>query len=216
MNEREFELKRNNLVRYLKESDVIKSLLIEKAFLKVKRELFMPSHLTEYAYSDNAFPIGFNQTISQPYTIAVMLELLDAGEGMKVLEVGSGSGYVCALLSEIVGPKGKVFGIELVKELFEQAKENLKLQGCRNAELFLGDGTKGLSERMPFDRILLSAAAGDVPEALVEQLSEGGKIVAPVGDHWSQQMQVIDKSKGKIRKIIPLPGYFVFVPLKKT
>lgn len=216
MSSKDLENKRIQLVHYLKKSDAINSALIEKAFLKVKRELFMPSNLIEYAYSDNAFPIGFNQTISQPYTIAVMLGLLNAREGMKVLEVGSGSGYVCALLSEIVGPKGKVYGIELVEGLFEQAKENLKLQGCNNAELFFGDGTKGLSERMPFERILVSAACGFVPEPLIEQLSEGGRIVAPVGDHWSQQLQLAEKTEGKISKSFPLPGYFVFVPLKRT
>lgn len=214
MKEDAFTEKRKQLVYFMKSSGAIESIEVEKAFLKVKRELFFPQHIRENAYSDNAFSIGFNQTISQPSTIAVMLELLNVKKGMKLLEVGSGSGYVCALLGELIGEKGKVYGIELVKELFEQARENLKLNGSNNVELFLGDGSKGLSEKALFDGILVSAACPFIPKPLFEQLSERGRIVAPVGDPFSQQMMIMEKVKGKPFNRDPMKGFFVFVPLK--
>ncbi len=211
--EKEFEEKRKILVQKMKANGCLKSKEVENAFLKVKRELFFPKNLMDYAYSDEAFPIGFGQTISQPSTIAVMLELLEAKKGMRVLEVGGGSGYVCALLGEIVGAKGRVFGIELVEGLFQIAKKNLIENKSKNVELFLGDGSRGLIEKSPFDRVLVSAACPFIPNSLFEQLKEKGRIVAPVGGSYSQQMVTVEKINGKRKQTIA-SGYFVFVPLK--
>lgn len=192
----------------------IKSENVKKAFLNAKREIFVPEGMQKFAYADDALPIGFGQTISQPTTIAAMLELLCAKEGMKVLEVGSGTGYVSALLSEIVGKKGKVYGIEFLEWLAEASKKNLKKQGCKNVKIFQGDGTKGLPEKAPFDRILVSAACPFVPKPLFDQLAEGGKIVAPVGDKYTQTLETVSKVKGRILKSSYQEGYFVFVPLR--
>ena len=214
MNERHFELKRKQLVEFLKSSGAVKSIPIERAFSKVKRELFVPEAYSDYAYADDALPTSLGQTISQPSTIATMLELLDAGTGMKVLEVGSGSGYVLALLSEIVGSEGKVIGIEFLHELAEKSRESSEKQGAGNVVVIEGDGGKGLDSEKPFDRILVSCACPFIPKPLFDQLKEGGRIVAPVGDKHTQLLQIMKKINGKVLKEDYIGGYFVFVPLR--
>ncbi len=207
-----FAEKRKQLVEFMDYN--VGSPLIKKAFLNVKRELFVPQHLQQSAYIDEALPIGFGQTISQPSTIAIMLEMLELQEGQKVLEVGSGCGYVLALLSEIVGEKGKVFGIEIVRELLPIAEKNLKAQGSKNVSLSAGDGSLGLQEQAQFDRILVSAACPFVPKPLFDQLAEKGIAVAPVGDKFTQEIQQMKKVQGKPMKK-EYPGtFFAFVPLK--
>ena len=210
----EFDEKRRMLVESMKGNNSLKSKRIEKAFLAVKRKQFFPESDSAYAYSDNAFSIGFGQTISQPSTIAIMLELLQAREGEKVLEVGSGCGYVLALLSSIVGDKGKVIGMELVPELVEKAEENLEKAGVKNAGVIFGDGTQGFPEKAPFKRIIVSAACPSIPKPLQEQLAEEGRIVAPVGGSFTQSMRVLGKRNGKIEVIEEGRGFFRFVPLK--
>lgn len=209
-----FRLQREQLVQYLISSQAVKSESIRKAFLNVKRELFMPEGARQSAYSDSAMPIGSGQTISQPSTIAAMLELLDVKPENKILEVGSGSAYVLALLSELAGKKGKVFGIELLQELKEKAEKNLKAQGNKNITLKVGDGTAGWKENAPFDRILVSAACPFVPKPLAEQLAENGILVAPVGDRFTQVMNIVKKINGKTIKEEYMGGYFAFVPLR--
>lgn len=209
-----FKQKREHLVFYMQSTLALKTESVKKAFLAVKRELFMPGHLKEQAYADDAMPIGFNQTISQPSTIAVMLEMLEAKDGQKILEVGSGSGYVCALLSYIVGEKGRVFGVEIVPELVDRAKKSLELQGCKNVEIIKSDGSLGLKEKAPFDRILVSAACPFIPKPLLEQLKDDGIAVAPVGDRYTQMMEQLRKTKKGFLKQHYLQSYFVFVPLK--
>ncbi|MEM0360763.1 MAG: protein-L-isoaspartate(D-aspartate) O-methyltransferase [Candidatus Diapherotrites archaeon] len=211
-----FALQRENLVREMKQSGAIESIEVESAFLKVPREMFFLKESQRFSYVDSAFPIGFGQTISQPSTIAIMLELLKVKKGLKVLEVGSGCGYVLALLSQLVGEKGKVFGIELVPELGFRSIENLEKAGVKNAFVEVGDGTKGLPGKAPFDRILVSAATETVPEPLIEQLALKGRLVAPIGPKHSQQMVVVEKdAKGKVKEWIAPKGFFVFVELKK-
>src|SRR3989344_98937 len=209
-----FEGKRKQLVEFLKSSGAVKSKAVEKAFSKVRREAFVPDAYAEYAYADDALPTNLGQTISQPSTIAIMLELLDVKEGMKVLEVGSGSGYVLALLSEIVGKEGKVVGIEFLHELAEKSREILAKENAGNAKVYEGDGGKGVESEKPFDRILVSAACPFIPKPLFDQLKEGGRIVAPVGDKHTQALQVMKKIKGKVFKEEYMEGYFVFVPLR--
>ncbi len=198
----------------MKANKSLRSEEIENAFLALEREQFFPERNSAHAYSDNAFAIGFSQTISQPSTIAIMLELLQAQEGETVLEVGSGCGYVLALLSKIVGSKGKIIGIELVPELVKIAEDNLNKAGVENAEVVSGDGSEGFPEKAQFNRILISAACSEIPPALKEQLAEKGRLVAPVGDSFTQSMRVLEKRKGKIETVEEGYGFFRFVPLK--
>lgn len=196
----------------MKENGAIKTKSVEKAFLEVERHAFFPDELVSQAYEDNAFPIGFGQTISQPSTIATMLEMLNAKKGMRVLEVGSGTGYVSALLSNIVGPKGKVFGIDILPELVERAKLTLQSIGLKNVELKQGDGGIGWKEKSPFERILVSAACASVPEALFEEINENGILVAPVGIDYAD-LVLFEKKNGKVFER-ERQGWFAFVPLQ--
>ncbi len=208
-----FAAKRRQLVEYIS-GFALKSPEVKNAFLAVRRESFLPKEYKNYSYFDEAIQIGSGQTISQPSTIAHMLELLGAKEGMRVLEVGSGSGYVIALLSRIIGSKGKVFGVECLKELEERAEENLKKEGIQNCELKQGDGADGWMEKAPFDRILVSCACPFIPKPLLSQLAERGRIVAPVGDERTQMLEVMEKVKGKPINRTFEGGLFVFVPMK--
>ncbi len=172
-----------------------------------------PLEYIEHAYEDIALPNEKGQTVSQPSTIAIMLSLLEAGKGMKVLEVGSGSGYVVALLSKIVGEKGKVFGIEFHRELAEKSIASLHKEGIRNFEVKACDGAEGWNEKAPFDMILVSCACPFIPKELFRQLKEGGRVVAPVGDAGVQMMETLIKKDGKPVKKTYYGTTFVFVPL---
>ena len=213
MGDTDFSAKRRQLVEYLRGSGAVHNPAVANAFMKVRRESFVPEAYAEYAYADNAMPNEMGQTVSQPSTIAVMLELLEAGEGMNVLEIGSGSGYVLALLSHIAGENGKVIGIEYLHELAEKSRENLAKEKIANVEVHEGDGSKGVEAGQPYDRILVSAACPFIPKPLFDQLKEGGRIVAPVGDKHTQTLQTMKKVKGKPLKEEYMGGYFVFVPL---
>jgi len=204
--------KRRQLVEFMDFN--VSSPIVKKAFLGVKRELFVPGKLQASAYVDEALPIGFGQTISQPSTIAIMLEMLELKEGQKVLEVGSGCGYVLALLSEAVGAQGKVFGVEKLKDLVEVSRKNLEAQGTKNVAVIEGDGSLGLKEEAPFDRIIVSAACPFVPKPLFDQLKEEGIAVAPVGDLYTQEIQQMRKKNGKPLKRNYAGTFFSFVPLR--
>ncbi|MFH1801392.1 MAG: protein-L-isoaspartate O-methyltransferase [archaeon] len=182
---------------------------IVDAFLKVKREDFVIDSMKSRTYEDTALPLGHGQTISQPYTIAVMLSLLDVKDSQKILEVGSGCGYVLALLSELTGKKGKVFGVELVKELAEQSKKNL--YEYSNVKVYNKNGADGLEEHAPFDRILISAACREVPERLLAQLKDHGILVAPVGSRYEQTLVKIQNKKNNFITKEKISG-FIFVP----
>ena len=197
----DFSSQRKRLVEEMKRGSAVKSESVEKAFLAVKRELFFSEESNHYAYADAAFPIGLGQTISQPSTIAAMLEALDANPGQSVLEIGSGSGYVLALLSELVGGKGSVFAIELLRELHQKAAKTVALLTYRNIFMKCGDGTLGWEEKAPFDRILVSAACEEIPKPLAEQLREGGKIVAPLGNKFTQELVCMQKQKSALKEI---------------
>jgi len=200
-------MNKTQLLQHLKKQDFPKKIL--DAFSKVKRENFIPEELKNRAYEDRALPIGKGQTISQPYTIATMLNLLDLKKDQKVLEIGSGCGYVLALMSKITGNKGKVFGVEIVKELAEKSKDNLK--GYKNIKVYNRDGRKGLEEAAPFDRIIISAACGEIPKKILSQLKDKGIVVAPVGPQYEQSLVTIQREKDDFKIKEKLPG-FVFVP----
>lgn len=205
------ELLRLRLVEELRNESYSKTVL--HAFASVPREQFVPEFLQSRAYENDALPIGYNQTISQPSTIARMLELLLVFPEQKVLEVGSGCGYASALLSKMVGEHGKIIGIELVKELAEQSKKNLKNAQVKNVEIVQGDGTKGFAKEAPFDRILVSAACPFIPKALFDQLHEKGIAIAPVGDPGFQVLTTLQKINGKPAKKEFVEENYVFVPL---
>jgi len=195
------------LLNNLKRQGFSKEIL--NAFSKVKREDFIPKILKEKAYEDTALSIGEGQTISQPYTIAVMLSMLNFKESQKVLELGSGCGYVLALMSEIVGKKGKVYGIEIIPELAKRS--NLNLKGYKNIKIYNKDGKKGLEEQAPFDKILISAAIQEIPKEILSQLKDKGILVAPVGSRFEQSLVVIQRNKDDFKIKEQIQG-FVFVP----
>jgi protein-L-isoaspartate(D-aspartate) O-methyltransferase len=175
---------------------------------RVPRHLFMDSGFINFAYKDQAFPIGAGQTISQPYTVAFQTELLQVKPKDKVLEIGTGSGYQAAILLEM---KAKVYTIERQKKLFLKAQELLPKIGYK-PHFFFGDGYEGQPAYGPYDRILITAGAPDIPENLLEQLKIGGRLVLPMGSSRTQVMTlVVKESEGKYTKTSH--GYFVFVPL---
>jgi protein-L-isoaspartate(D-aspartate) O-methyltransferase len=166
------------------------------AMSRVPRELFVPEHLERRAYDDTPLPIGLDQTISAPHMVAVMCELLDLRPGMKVLEVGGGSGYHAAVLAVLVGPKGHVYSVERKPELVVQARKNLEKAGIMNVSMIEADGSLGLPEHAPYDRISVAAAAPQIPESLKQQLIVGGKMVLPVGRYRQELLLVTRKNDG--------------------
>jgi protein-L-isoaspartate(D-aspartate) O-methyltransferase len=161
--------------------------------LRVPRDEFVPAQYRAQAYEDHPLPIGDSQTISQPYIVAVMLDYLQLKPADKVLEIGTGSGYVTALLAELVG---EVFSIERHPALAEKAREVLARLGYKSAQVFTGDGTMGLPAHAPFDAILVSAAASALPQTLVSQLGNAGRMIIPVGSGESQRLQFIRMVNG--------------------
>lgn len=201
----------DKLIQGIKCLEYLKSKRVEDALRKYKREFFVPENLKHLAYRDFPISIGFNQTISQPSTVVVMTEALEIKEGDKILEIGTGSGWQAAILSYLVGDKGKVYTIEIIEELAEFAKSNIKKLGIKNIEVFAKDGSEGLKEKAPFDKIIVTAACPDIPKPLLEQLKDGGIMVLPIGNLYLQEMYIAKKSKGKLEK--KGIGSFMFVPL---
>jgi protein-L-isoaspartate(D-aspartate) O-methyltransferase len=165
---------------------------------QVPRHLFVPAGMRAYAYQDNPLPIGLNQTISQPYIVALMTQLADPSEDNKALEVGTGSGYQAAVLSRLVN---EVYTIEIIPGLAERARTILKELGYENVFVRQGDGYQGWPENAPFDIVLVTAAATVIPEPLIEQLAEGGRLIMPVGEVGGVQVLTrLTKKDGKIEK----------------
>lgn len=178
-----------------------------RAMRSVPRHEFVPADLAPYAYDDKPLDIGFGATISQPYIVAAMSELLDVTKEHRVLEVGTGSGYQAAILSELAG---EVFSIEVVLELARSASEKLWRFGYRNVHVRHSDGYEGWPDEAPFDRIILTAAPQEIPTALIEQLAVPGKLVAPVGATEQQHLVVLDKvARENVRRRVVFPVLFV-------
>jgi protein-L-isoaspartate(D-aspartate) O-methyltransferase len=169
------------------------------------RHMFMPVYLKHLAYEDHPFPIGHGQTISQPYIVALMTELLELNGSEKVLEIGTGSGYQAAILSKLAA---QVYTIEIIPDLAEEARVRLAQMGYTNVHVITGDGYKGLPQFAPFDSIIVTAAPKEIPQALAEQLKPGGKMVIPVGE-FSQQLMLITKTRSGIKKENVIPVRFV-------
>jgi protein-L-isoaspartate(D-aspartate) O-methyltransferase len=181
------------------------------AMERVPRHEFVPDQYRSQAYADHPLPIGYGQTISQPYIVALMTELLALRPGYRVLEIGTGSGYQAAILGEIVG---EVYTVEIVAALAAEAGERLARLGCSNVRVRCGDGYFGWEEHAPYDAIIVTAAADEVPPPLLEQLKDGGKLVVPIGPPGGYQtLWEITKTGGEIRRrdvtgvlFVPLTG----------
>lgn len=200
-----------NLIQQLVIEGYLKTPRIIDAFRNVRRKDFLPEEMRDQAHLNIPLPIRFGQTISQPLTVAFMLELLQPQEGDVILDVGTGSGWQAALLADIVGKKGKVFGVERIPQLARFAKNNLAPYGFSQLHVIYGDGTHGLEEHAPYDKIIVAAAGKEIPHALIAQLKNSGRLVMPVGE-WDQSMVLLSKdSKGKINR--EEHQGFQFVPL---
>jgi protein-L-isoaspartate(D-aspartate) O-methyltransferase len=180
---------------------------VRAAMLRVPRHLFVPPPLQAHAYDNNPLPIGHGQTISQPYIVALMTDLLVLRKEDRVLEIGTGSGYQAAVLAQIVKD---VYTIEIVAPLAAEARERLARLGYRNIEVRTGDGYKGWPEKAPFDAIMVTAGADETPAPLLEQLKPGGKMVIPLGPSSATKLTLIEKQDdGRIRSRVIIPVRFV-------
>ena len=199
---------KKDLLQSLKKRGIPENVI--DAFSKVDREDFVPRELQKMAYEDSPLPISKGQTTSQPYTIAFMLAHLDVKKGQKVLEIGSGSGYALAIMAELIGSKGRAFGIERIPELERRSKKSLA--DYRNVNVYNRNGINGLEEFAPFDRIMISAALREIPEKIMGQLKNKGLLVAPKGSRFDHEIFVIQRKSGKEFEVKQrIPG-FVFVP----
>jgi protein-L-isoaspartate(D-aspartate) O-methyltransferase len=209
----EFEVLRRHMLAEISAATAHLSDLIGKAALdepvmtamgKVPRHEFVPIELQPFAYANMPLPIGFNKTISQPFIVALMTDLLDVNGDDTVLEIGTGFGYQAAILGQLAR---EVYSIEVVEELGQQAKQRLRRQGCTNVKLKIGNGYHGWSEHAPFDKIMVTAAPDLVPPPLIHQLKNGGKMVIPTGLQDAQQLILVAKDgNGRVtmRQILPV------------
>lgn len=185
----------------------VKDVYTLDAMKKVERHLFVPPRYMRMAYDDGPLSIGYGQTISQPYIVAYMTEIINPKPGDKILEIGTGSGYQAAVLAEIVD---KVYTIEIVSELAETASERLSTLGYNNVQVISGDGYFGLEKEAPFDAIVVTAASEHIPPSLIKQLKEGGKMIIPIGSPFLvQTLMLVEKKKGKISTSSLMPVRFV-------
>jgi protein-L-isoaspartate(D-aspartate) O-methyltransferase len=201
---------RNFLVKNYIEGEGIRDPEVLRAMYKVPRHEFVPEDLKNQAYEDRPLPIGLGQTISQPYVVAYMTELLQLGQDAKVLEIGTGSGYQAAILAEIVKD---VYTIEIFEELGKKAQERLERLAYKNVKVRVGDGYYGWEEFAPFDGIIVTCAADHIPPPLIQQLKPGGKMIIPVGGVFQVQMLMLvlkdDAGKVTVKNMLPVR----FVPL---
>ena len=214
-NEKHFAIFRRHMVDVigihtdLVEEELGKAALAEpvlKAMLGIPRHLFVPQTLAHLAYHDTPLPIGFEKTISQPFMCALMTDLLAPERHDAVLEVGTGLGYQTAVLAELAG---QVWSVEIVEELADSAQGRLDQLGYTNVHIRIGDGSRGWPEHAPFDKVVVAAAAEEVPAALLEQLKPNGRLVMPLGPGDAQQLSVIDKdATGIVRRLEVIPVRF--------
>jgi protein-L-isoaspartate(D-aspartate) O-methyltransferase len=184
----------------------IKDERVLAAMAKVPREEFIPVDARADAYEDGPLPIGYGQTISQPYIVAFMTEQLRPKPSDRVLEIGSGSGYQAAILAELVS---KVYSIEIVEPLAKTAEATLQRLGYKNVHVKVGDGYKGWPEEAPFDAVIVTCAPDHVPQPLTEQLKEGGRMIIPVGGFGDQELYLLEKQNGQLQRRAVLPVRFV-------
>ena len=184
----------------------IKDERVLAAMAKVPREEFVPLNTRAEAYEDGALPIGYDQTISQPYIVAFMTEQVRPKPTDRVLEIGSGSGYQAAILAELVTD---VCTVEIVEPLAKSAEATMQRLGYKNVHIRVGDGYKGWPEKAPFDAIIVTCAPQNVPQPLVDQLKDGGRMVIPVGERFAQELYLLEKKNGRLKESVTLPVRFV-------
>ncbi|MDP4238501.1 MAG: protein-L-isoaspartate(D-aspartate) O-methyltransferase [Bacteroidota bacterium] len=206
MKEIDYTLQRKEMVDWQIKGRGIHTTDILEVFMQIPRHIFVPEELRYQSYEDCPLPIGFDQTISQPYIVAYMTEALKPDKNKRVLEIGTGSGYQAAILSCLCK---EVFSIEINASLGEQTKKLLKETGYSNINLKTGDGYKGWKEFAPFDMIIVTCAPSAVPEALLEQLAERGKMIIPIGSSYNQRLYLIEKINGQNKQTAMLHVRFV-------
>jgi protein-L-isoaspartate(D-aspartate) O-methyltransferase len=184
----------------------IKDARVLAAMGKVPREEFVPSESRDASYEDRPLPIGYEQTISQPYIVAFMTEQLRPKQSDRVLEIGTGSGYQAAILAELVA---EVYTIEIVGPLAKDAQATLQRLGYKNVHVKIGDGYKGWPESAPFDAVIVTCAPDKIPQPLIDQLKDGGRMVIPVGERFAQQLYLLEKKNGQLKESVTLPVRFV-------
>ena len=206
-----YKYKIENLINEIKDMGINNEKIFE-AIRAIPRHKFVPKEYLYQAYSNYPLPIGDNQTISQPYTVAYMLNFLELKKNDKVLEIGAGSGWSVALIGFLVKP-GKVYSIEILKSLYEFASKNIKKVKLNDIKVIHADGSQGLQEYAPYDKIVLTAASPSIPKPILEQLKVNGILIAPVGFGYGQEMvKIIKINKNDYRE--ERLGSFIFVPLK--
>ena len=205
-----YEIKRKELVKRLILEGRIYSKEVERAFLEIPREVFVPDSIKKFAYLDTPLEIGNGQTISAPHMVAIMVEGLDIKKGQKILEIGAGSGYHAAIVSKLIGKDGHIYTIERHSSLVENAKNNIKNAEITNITIETGDGSQGLIKYAPYDRIYVTCAAPGIPPPLIEQLKNKGKLMIPVGKTICE-LKLIEKKGNKL--IENDLGGCAFVPL---
>jgi protein-L-isoaspartate(D-aspartate) O-methyltransferase len=206
-----YQEKRNQMVNQQIKDRGISNAAVLRSMRTVKRHLFVPQDQSNNAYEDRPLPIGYGQTISQPYIVGYMTEVIKPGQDFKVLEIGTGSGYQAAVLGEIVK---EVYTIEIVPQLGEAATSRLEKLGYKNVQVKIGDGYDGWKEHAPYDAIVVTAAAEYIPPPLIEQLKDGGRIIIPVGSPFMTQMLMLVQKKGDkttTRSLFPV----AFVPFTR-
>src|SRR5436189_1060253 len=202
----DFAAQRQRMVEQQLKPRGIKDERVLAAMAKVPREEFVPVEARADAYEDGPLPIGFDQTISQPYIVAFMTEQLQLRPSDRLLEIGSGSGYQAAVLAELVAD---VYTVEIIEPLAKTAQATLQRLGYKNVHLKIGDGYQGWPEEAPFDAIIVTCAPDKVPQPLVDQLKDGGRMVIPVGERFAQQLYLLEKKNGQLKESVTLPVRFV-------
>ena len=203
---------RNHLIQHISRQGITDAGVLN-ALARVPREKFIPEHLLSVAYEDRPLPIGWDQTISQPYTVAFMAQLLRVEPGARILEIGCGSGYNAAVLQELTGSRGRVYSVERITELAQYASSRLDLTGYNQIKVILGDGKEGWADHAPFDRIIVTAQGPDIPQTLISQLKPGGILVMPVTRGFAAEMARLVKHTRQ-EWDITYHGAFSFVPLR--
>jgi protein-L-isoaspartate(D-aspartate) O-methyltransferase len=206
MRETDYDRLRKGMVEYQLKGNGIQNQAILEAFLNVQRHNFVPIELRERSYEDNPLSIGFDQTISQPYIVAFMIEQLSPDKHMRVLEIGTGSGYQTAILSCLYN---EVYSVEINASLAKRAKKLFTKVGFKNIKVKVDDGFNGWKAHAPYDGIIVSCAPISIPPTLIEQLAEGGKMIIPAGTSFAQKLYLIEKKNGIITQTESLPVRFV-------
>jgi len=202
----DFAAQRQRMVEQQLKARGIKDERVLAAMGKVPREEFVPPESRDASYEDGPLPIGYDQTISQPYIVAFMTEQLRLQPGDRVLEIGTGSGYQAAILAELVS---EIYSVEIVEPLARAAEATLQRLSYKNVHVKVGDGYKGWPAAAPFDAIIVTCAPDKVPQPLIDQLKDGGRMVIPVGERFAQQLYLLEKKNGQLKESVTLPVRFV-------